>query len=318
MPKQTLSVNIPIDKPDAFLQLCEAVSSKHNSDPVASPLDPAMMASFDSLLLAAQASRHTARQQHSRGQQQLESSRIAMGFARHQNAQSPDTLNNILLQVRDLLNILNRQNPEATSQWGFDVVVGSTNGRVTVRYNIPTNHDKYLDLADAIWAKHLADGPSSPLASLNMTAFDLLRQQARTEREAGKTAHALAKTENGAANRRIGRAKHQNSRSPDTLYYHLIGIRDILKIHNQENPQALGLWGFNAVVGSAAVGRKPKPKTNIAKKTNQTNRLAYRKTNVPERSILIGVVGTGIGTKQPRARPAQGVENRPRQPIWVD
>ncbi len=256
MSKETLRIEIPIHRPDDFLRLCTSVSAKHDADPAASPLDPAMMATFAANLITAEGHRQTGLQQHNLGQSRLGASVRTLGFAKHQNSKTPGTLNNLLLQVRDSLDIANRQNPEATSEWGFDVQVNETGGRVTVKYVLPTNHDNFLDLADSILAKHLADGPSSPLSGLDMATFDTLRQQARTERNEGKAAHALAESENGAAEVVMGRAEHQNSRSEGTLYYDLLLIRDSLKIAMQQNPEEMSTWGFNVVVGSAAVGRK--------------------------------------------------------------
>ena len=291
MAKDNLRIEIPIDRPDDFLDLCNSVSQKHNDDPATSPLDPAMMATFESNRASAQTHRATARQQHNLGEERLGASRAAMGFARHQNAKSPGTLNNIVLQVRDLLNVVNRQNPEATSLWGFDVVIGGTGGRVTVKYNIPTNHDDFLDLADAIWAKHTADGAGSPLIPLDMATFDAKRLSARSAREAGKAAHALGESENGAADALIGRAEFQNSRTPGTLYYDILGIRDILKIHNQENVETLSLWGFKTVVGSAAVARRAKANVNITVNGSETGNPALEGIHVFEQ-----ITGEDIGT----------------------
>jgi len=294
MSKDTLRIEIPIDRPDDFLDLCSAISQKHNADPSASPLDSAMMSTFDTNLADAQAKRATARQQHSIGEERLGASRTAMGFASYQSAKSPGTLNNIVLQVRDLLNVVNRPNPEATSLWGFDVVVGGTGGRVTVKYNIPTNHDDFLDLADAIWTKHGADGTNSPLVSLDMATFDTKRLAARTARNAGKAAHALAESENGAADVLMGKAEHQNSRSPGTLYYDILGIRDVLKIHNQENPEALSLWGFDVVVGRAAVGRKAKATVNILAQGSETGNPALESIHVFEQTTAEDVGNTDV------------------------
>jgi len=263
MARTTLRIPIPIHQPDELLLLCQNISEKHAADGVNSPLDAAMMATFDDNLAQATALRTDARKLRATGRSKLAQSRTTLGLGRRQNAKTPGTLYNLVLLARDRLDIAHRQNPEASSQWGFGVKMGRARGRVTVRYRIPVgHHDELLALADDIWEKHQALGAGSPLLSLNMATFDAQRQLARAQRAEGLEAYRQAKSKLAAANVLLGRARHQNARTAGTLYYDVLLIRDMLKIDHQQNPKALTAWGFEVITGQA-LARQPRGEVDI-------------------------------------------------------
>lgn len=253
MARSTTKIEIPINRVEDFIELCERISEKNEQLDASSPLPDDLMNEFNDKLSEIINLRKSAKSKRSLAQSKFGSSRTRLGFSSQQNISTPGTLYNLLTKVRDTLDIVNRQNPEASSEWGFDVVVTEVNGRTRVAYNIPVgNHDAFLDLADSIWDKHVADDVNSPLNGLDMNTFDELRQSAREDRDAAKDADAEAQSQFGEADVLLGRAEGQNSRTPGTLYYMVLEVRDRLKIINDQNPEALSVWGFNVVTGQAA------------------------------------------------------------------
>lgn len=53
----------------------------------------------------------------------MDHSRHLMGTQPGQNNDTPGTLINYALKIKKVLQVLNSVNPEALSEWGFDVVV---------------------------------------------------------------------------------------------------------------------------------------------------------------------------------------------------
>lgn len=239
---------IPYNKVDTFIALCKAIETRHTELGANSPLDAGMMTAFSSRLSQAVALRKKAREMRSLAQSRFEASRQSMGLNKAQGARAEGTLYNLLCKVRDLLNIHYRENPDAVSEWGFKVVVKKVKGRTRVSYNLPVYRpNALLELAEAIWAKHSQDGAGSVLHVLDMDTFDAKLQQARTQRKEALEASAGAQSAQGQLKSLLGLSPGKNSRTPGSLFFDVLKVRDLLKILNSANPEALSLWGFRVI-----------------------------------------------------------------------
>ncbi|MBK7147353.1 MAG: hypothetical protein IPH78_00695 [Bacteroidetes bacterium] len=126
MGRRTITVKVNKDKPDAFLNLCEDIVSKNNELGASSPFadgDLVDMAVFADLVSRARARREEALEYQARAKAAMDHSRHLMGTHAGQNNDTPGTLINYALKIKKVLQVLNSENPEALSVWGFDVVV---------------------------------------------------------------------------------------------------------------------------------------------------------------------------------------------------
>ena len=106
----------------------------------------------------------------------------------------------------------------------------------------------FLKLCLKFLAKHITDAAASPLAALNMGAFQTKAEDARNLRNEAEDEHALAEQQNQQAYVLIGSAKGQSTKTPGTLYNYTTRIRDTLLAIHSVNPEDLNLWGFDVQV----------------------------------------------------------------------
>ena len=118
--------------------------------------------------------------------------------------------------------------------------------RITVKVEIPVNSpDDLVKLATDVVAHNTELGTKSPLSGIDMTTFSAKLQSGKEKRAQAKKLHEQAELLNQEAIRDLGLGKHQNSRTPDTVYCVLTSIRDILLALNKGQEEKLGEWGFN-------------------------------------------------------------------------
>ena len=107
---------------------------------------------------------------------------------------------------------------------------------ISIRIVIPTNVGELLGLASLIYARHQADGKSSPLHAITDDAWDDYGP---------KIQEALAK--HNEAEEYIRKAE-QAYRERDAIVSGLDGLvkrsRDLLKAIFRKTPKKLGEWGF--------------------------------------------------------------------------
>jgi hypothetical protein len=126
MARRSIKIKVRINKPDDFLALCEAVLKQHLALGAASPFaagDLVDMAAFQSRLTQARQKRNEALQYYAMAEAAMAQSRHLMGSHTGQSSDTPGTLLNSTLNIKKILLALNTTNPEALSEWGFDVVV---------------------------------------------------------------------------------------------------------------------------------------------------------------------------------------------------
>ena len=125
MSRKTVRVEIPTGRVDDLIALCQGVLAKHTADGLASPLDAAKMAKFQSAVGPADTNNTQAKQLDGQAQTLRQQRDTLMGIADGQSAATKDTGLNLLTCARDQLLLVNEGNEEALSQYGFNVVVGS-------------------------------------------------------------------------------------------------------------------------------------------------------------------------------------------------
>lgn len=126
MAKRTVNVKIEIRKPDDFLTLCEAVLAQHLALGAASPFagnNLVDMDAYQTRVIKAREKREEALQYYAMAEAAMAQSRHLIGSHTGQNSTTPGTLLNSTLNIKKILLALNTVNPEAVSEWGFEVVV---------------------------------------------------------------------------------------------------------------------------------------------------------------------------------------------------
>ncbi len=125
MTRKTVRVEIPAGKPDQIISLAETINRKHESLGETSPLTSInKMDVFASKLTQGKQLRDESKELKRTSEAKMEEAMVNLGLATGQTSATPDTMYNLLLQVRDLLLVTYRGNEEKLSEWGFKVVVG--------------------------------------------------------------------------------------------------------------------------------------------------------------------------------------------------
>lgn len=109
--------------------------------------------------------------------------------------------------------------------------------RTSGRVKRPSNPKELLDLANAIYQKHLNDGPASPLYNLTGINWNEIGQKAIT----GSAHHHQAEE--------LKRKMEENYRDRDNIVVDveqgINATKALLKALHPQNPKKLGDWGFN-------------------------------------------------------------------------
>lgn len=126
MARRNIQIKIRINKPDDFLTLCEAVLAHHLALGAASPFAGNTLVDMDAYqtrVIKAREKREEALQYYAMAEAAMAQSRHLIGSHTGQNSTTPGTLLNSTLNIKKILLALNTVNPEAVSEWGFEVVV---------------------------------------------------------------------------------------------------------------------------------------------------------------------------------------------------
>lgn len=133
--------------------------------------------------------------------------------------------------------------------------------RVTIKVKYPKNSgEKLLVLFEHIIKYHKELGDESPLHGiswLKMDEFEAMTKDARAKRTEALELRASSEGLMQHANNIIGIDKGQTSFTEGTLYYMMTALKGFLLSHYKDNPERLGVYGFDVVVRTA---RMPKRK----------------------------------------------------------
>jgi hypothetical protein len=132
MSRKTVRVEIPSRKPDDFISLLVKVNNKHEELGESSPLLPLnKMDVYAGKLGQATALRDESKALRAQSESKMEEAMLNLGIAPGQTRETPDTLYNLVLRVRDVLLVTHQGNEEKLSEWGFNVVVGQAKSSAT-------------------------------------------------------------------------------------------------------------------------------------------------------------------------------------------
>ncbi len=125
--KRVVTVDIPTESPVAFIQLCKDVIAQHTALGAGSPLTGKVdMAFMSTGTTNADTAFKNAEEERGVKESKNELAMHYCGYAEGQNSETVGTFYNTITNLRDLLLVAYRNNPEQLTLWGFDVVVGET------------------------------------------------------------------------------------------------------------------------------------------------------------------------------------------------
>ncbi len=129
MSRRLTRIKIEKRNPDEFLKLCQAIVDYNTLLGAASPFADGtivIMTQYADRATRARQKREEALEHYAIAEAAMFESRQLMGDAPGQSVTTEGTLYNLTVNVKKLLLVLNRTNPEALSLWGFDVVVSTS------------------------------------------------------------------------------------------------------------------------------------------------------------------------------------------------
>jgi hypothetical protein len=92
-----------------------------------------------------------------------------------------------------------------------------------------------------------------------MAAFIAKLTNALKYRQESLALRAQSESKMEDANSIFGREPGQNSRTPGTLYYDTLSIRDLLLVVYKDHEERLSEWEFDVVVGTPTYNHKTEP-----------------------------------------------------------
>ena len=249
-----------------MLDLSDSITEKHESytgpaDP--SPVAHLPMAIFKTDTAAARGLHNDANTLHSEAEGHTQDALTKIGIAEGQTITTEGTLYFDLDIIKGILLDVHINHEEQVEQWGWDIVMGETRGRRTVRAEIPKGSpDKMLDLCEAVTKKHEALGPESPLTFPDMTVFKANHIAARNLHKQATDKHKEAQGKTQDMKVIIGISKGQKVNTEGTLYYIIGRVRSrLLDVHKNHEEQ-LEQWGFNIVI-TETMPNKPYKRVTI-------------------------------------------------------
>ena len=252
-------VDIPVDKPEDTLKLCDKIIVKDTLDGAASSLTGVIyMTAFGTKVTDAKAKRAEAETKEAEALDKYQKAEIKAGLAIGQNKDTPETINWYVRQVKDLLLVIHKGNEEAMNAYGFEVIITQTGARKNIRITLPDKPEDMIELGGEIVAQHTLLGAGSPLtaALVDMIAFGTLVTDANTLLGEWSVLRGNIQALNSEALNIIGYGAGQTSSTAGTLYNILGSIRIRLLQKFQGNEEALNNWGFTVKTTQSTTGRK--------------------------------------------------------------
>ncbi len=258
---QYIRVNIPFRNADKTIKLVERILKQNESlapnSPIVNDLD--FLAMADTLERIATL-KNEIYQSDKQSKALYGKCFHLLGTAPGQNLQCHGTLKVLITKVRGFLFHTYTISPMQLKVWGFNVKVGQTKGRRTVKISI-TGYSTadLLELAAAIIARHIKEGIASPLiGKVDMAEFALKTTEANTIFNLAEKKSKEREAKNNEMQKLIGYAKGQTALIAGTCYNFITLVRNqLLNIYDQ-NPDELGNWGFDVVISQGTPGRKKK------------------------------------------------------------
>ena len=122
MSRKNVRIEIPSSSPSKMLKLAADIIKQHNSGEP-SPLKAESVEKFTEQKSLAESKREQSQEANQMAQALMQESHTAMGIAKGQTSETPGTLYNLLLLIRDQLLVAYPGMEEMLSKWGFNVVI---------------------------------------------------------------------------------------------------------------------------------------------------------------------------------------------------
>ncbi|HLG36209.1 MAG TPA: hypothetical protein VI757_15125 [Bacteroidia bacterium] len=113
-----------------------------------------------------------------------------------------------------------------------------------MRIEIPRKAKKLMKLGKDIAAKHLVDGPASPLDNADVTAMDALLSTATTADDQSEQLHRDAETATEGRDNALGIGAGQNIATIGTIINYVRKFRNRLTGKFLGEEHRLGDWGY--------------------------------------------------------------------------
>lgn len=134
--------------------------------------------------------------------------------------------------------------------------------RRTIRIPIPAGKpDDLIKLAESIGTKHTELAANSPLDDAVADFLAASADTARKNRAEAARLTAQADALNQSAATLIGVGPGQGAETPETILFHITGIRDQLLTKHRGAEEALGDYGYQVIIGTAKTPGPRKAKT---------------------------------------------------------
>jgi hypothetical protein len=124
--RRTIRVDIPVDSPDGMLDLCEAVTARHEALGGGSPITLVDMAVFKANHIEARTQHNTGNNKHKEAEGKTQDMIRIIGTGKGQKVNTEGTLYYIIGLVRDTLLAKHKNHEEQLEQWGFNIVITET------------------------------------------------------------------------------------------------------------------------------------------------------------------------------------------------
>jgi hypothetical protein len=241
MSNQNFSVTIP-GNPQELGGLSQRVLDKHVLDGAGSVLNPLDMADMQAKTTLAKI-RDAAGAQLERDKETAFQMRdLALGIG------LTNTVDYFVKSSRDVLLGINQGKEQNLGAHGFNVNMST--GYVSVE--IPSDAPGLMALADLIIAKHVLDGPASPLAGLDMVMFSSKNSTAKAQHNLGRQLNRDKEKANGERDHALGIAEGQTTKTEGTVKFYVTSARNVLLGHNRGKEYNLGDWGYDVQFSSGA------------------------------------------------------------------
>lgn len=133
--------------------------------------------------------------------------------------------------------------------------------KTNIRIDIPNNQpEKLLKLGEDVLTQNTADGANTKVDPADATGLTLAVTKAKEARDESIKLRKLSEEKMEEANNFLGIGKGQTKDTVGTVYYHLIGARDVLKTKFRGKEEGMSKYGFNVVKTTTGMGGSKKPK----------------------------------------------------------
>ena len=234
MSNQNFSITIS-ENPQELGGLSQRILDKHVLDGAGSVLNPLDMADMQAKTTLAKIRDASGAQLNRDKETAFQTRDLALGIG------EPDTVDYFVKSSRDVLLGINQGKEQKLGDHGFNVNMSSGN----VSVEIPTDAPGLMALADLIIAKHVLDGPASPIGGLDMVMFTSKNATAKAQHKLGTQLERDKEKANAERDHALGIAKGQTTKTPGTVKFYVTSARNVLLGHNRGKEYNLGDWGYD-------------------------------------------------------------------------